>query len=161
MKGRLGRVAVLASVLALAVTASVTGSAAGASEEASPQQGAALVQQSHDALKAAADAGDVAATKAVLDDLQPLLTELESGQRYALKDSSRELAATAGDDASQASEQVNQLFPDDASQTDGTAEKVGLPSVAELLNVLVQRLLLSLSVLVNDLLGSGLPLLPA
>jgi hypothetical protein len=153
MKGRLGRVAVLASVLALAVTASVTVSTAGASEPASPQQGAVAIQQSHDALKAAADAGDVAATKSLLADLQPLLTELESGQRYALKDSSRELAATAGDEAAKASQQVDQLFQDGAQQREG------LPSVAELLNVLVQRLLLSLAVLVNDLLG-GLPLLP-
>ena len=150
MKGRLGRVAVLASVLALAVTASVTVSTAGASEPASPQQGAVLVQQSHDALKAAADAGDVAATKSVLADLQPLLTELESGQRYALKDSSRDLAASAGDEAATTQRQVDQLFPDGASQKD-------LPSVAELLNVLVQRLLVSLSSLVNDLLG-GVPL---
>jgi hypothetical protein len=151
MKGRLGRVAVLASVLALAFTASVTTSTASASEPASPQQGAVLVQQSHDALKAAADAGDVAAAKSVLADLQPLLKELESGQRYALKDSSRDLAATAGDEAAEARQQVEQLFPDGAQP-----QREGLPSVAELLNVLVQRLLLSLSVLVNDLLG-GVP----
>jgi hypothetical protein len=151
MKGRLGRVAALASVLALAVTSSITVSTAGASEPASPQEGAVVVQQMHDTLKAAADAGDVAATKATLADLQPLLDELENGQRYALKDSSRALAATVGDDAAETRQQVNQLFPE------GAPQKADLPSVAELLNVLLQRLLVSLSSLVNDLLG-GVPL---
>jgi hypothetical protein len=151
MKGRLGRVAALASALALVITGSVMVSPAGASEPASPQEGAVVVQEMHDALKAAADAGDVAATKSTLAELQSLLDELENGQRYALKDSSKKLAGTAGEEAVEAAEQVNQLFPD------GEPQKADLPSVAELLNVLVQRLLLSLSVLVNDLLG-GVPL---
>lgn len=151
MKGRLGRVAALASALALVITGSVTVSAASASEPASPQEGAVVVQEMHDALKAAADAGDVAAAKSTLAELQPLLDELENGQRYALKDSSKKLAGTAGEEAAEAAEQINQLFPD------GAPQKADLPSVAELLNVLVQRLLLSLSVLVNDLLG-GVPL---
>ncbi len=149
MKGRLGRVAALASALALAVTGAVVAPSAGASEPASPQEGAVVVQEMHDALKSAADAGDVAAAKSTIDELEPLLNELESGQRYATEESSRELAATAGDEADKAEQQLDQLFPDGAQQKE-------LPSVAELLNVLVQRLLLSLSVLVNDLLG-GVP----
>lgn len=152
MKGRLGRVAALALALALTVTGAVTVPAAGASEPASPQEGAVVVQQLHDALKAAADAGDVAATKSTLTDLESLLGELENGQRYALEESSRELAAEAGDEAETTQQQVNQLFPDSEQQ------QKDLPSVAELLNALVQRLLLSLALLVNDVLGSGLPL---
>jgi hypothetical protein len=150
MKGRLGRVAALALALALTVTGAVTVPTAGASEPASPAEGAAVVQQMHDALKAAADAGDVAATKSTLGDLQPLLGELETGQRYATVESNRELAAKAGDEAETTSQQVHQLFPDSEQQAKE------LPSVAELLNALVQRLLLSLALLVNDLLGGGL-----
>ena len=150
MKGRLGRVAALASALALAVTGTVTVSNAGASGPASPQEGAVVVQQAHDALKAAADAGDVPAAKSTLAELEPLLAEMKSGQRYALEESSRELATTAGDETTAVRGQVDELFPDGAQQKD-------LPSVAELLNVLLQRLLLSLSSLVNDLLG-GVPL---
>ena len=149
MKGRLGRIAVLATALALAVTGTVTVSNAVATQPASPQEGAVLVQGMHDALAAAADAGDVEKAKSTLAELEPLLTELESGQRFAVQDSSRELADTAGEEAATARDQIDQLFP--------AAEQKDLPSVAELLNVLVQRLLVSLSSLVNDLLG-GLPL---
>lgn len=149
MKGRLGRVVAVATALALTITAAVTVSPAGASKQASPVEGAVAVQALHDALKGAADAGDVDRAKSTIDKLEPLLAELESGQRYAVEQSSRELADQAGDEAEKAMAQIDQHFP-------GEQGKV-LPSVAELLNVLVQRLLLSLSVLVNDLLG-GLPL---
>jgi hypothetical protein len=149
MKGRLGRFAVLATALALAVTGTVTVSTAAASRPASPQEGAVLVQGMHDALAAAADAGDVAQAKTTLAELEPLLTELESGQRYAVRDSSRALADDAGEEAATTHQQIDQLFPDGEQTRD-------LPSVAALLNALVQRLLVSLSVLVNDLLG-GLP----
>jgi hypothetical protein len=149
MKGRLGRVAAFATALALAVTGTVTVSNAAATQPASPQEGAVLVQGMHDALAAAADAGDVAAAKSTLTDLEPLLAELESGQRYAVEESSRELADTAGEEATTSHEQIDQLFPE--------GEQKDLPSVAQVLNVLLQRLLLSLSLLVNDLLG-GVPL---
>jgi hypothetical protein len=150
MKGGLGRIVALASVLAVAITGAVTVSSASASEPAGPVEGAVVVQQMHDALKAAADAGDVAATKSTLADLAPVLADMESGQRYAIEQSSRDLAATAGAETETTTEQVNRLFPADE-------QKVDLPSVAEVLNALVQRLLLSLSFLVNDLLG-GVPL---
>ncbi|GAB1509703.1 hypothetical protein [Actinophytocola sp. KF-1] len=148
MKGRLGRFAVFAAVFAIVVTGTTVTNAA-AVEPAAPQEGAVLVQGMHDALAAAADAGDVAKTKATLTELEPLLTELESGQRYAVRDSSRALADDAGHEAATTREQVDRLFPDGAQTRD-------LPSIAELLNALVQRLLVSLSALVNDLLG-GLP----
>jgi predicted HAD superfamily Cof-like phosphohydrolase len=149
MKGRLGRIAALATALALAVTGTVTVSNAAATQPASPQEGAVLVQDMHDALDQAADAGDVAKVKSTLTELEPLLTELESGERFAVTDSSRELADDAGVEAATTQDQVNRLFPEGE-------QKVDLPSVAELLNALVQRLLLSLSLLVNDLLG-GVP----
>jgi hypothetical protein len=131
------------------VTGTTTAASAAAGPQASAREGAALVQGMHDALAAAADAGDVAATKSALTELEPLLAELENGQRFAVKDSSRELADDAAEEAATTHEQVDRLFPDGEQTRD-------LPSVAELLNVLVQRLLLSLSVLVNDLLG-GFP----
>lgn len=151
MKGGLRRLAVIATALAVAVTGTVTGSAAAVSEQAGPQEGAVVVQEQHDALKAAADAGDVTAAKSVLAELKPLLDELENGQRYLIKDSSKKFASSAGDEATTVQQQLDQLFPDSEQTRD-------LPSVAELLNVLVQRLLLSLAVLVNDLLGSSLPI---
>jgi hypothetical protein len=150
MKGRLARFAAFATAFALVVTGTVTANSAAASEPAAPQEGAALVQEMHDALATAADAGDVAATKSTLTDLEPLLAELESGQRYAVADSSRELANDAGEEAATTHQQVEKLFPE------GQQETRDLPSIAELLNALVQRLLVSLSALVNDLLG-GLP----
>ena len=149
MKGRLGRVAAFATALALAVTGTVTVPNAAATQPAGPQEGAVLVQGMHDTLAAAADAGDVAKTKSTLAELEPLLAELENGQRFAITDSSRELADEAGTEAATTHEQVNRLFPEGE-------QKVDLPSVAELLNALLQRLLLSLSLLVNDLLG-GVP----
>ena len=103
----------------------------------------------HDQLKAAADAGDVARTKSTLAELRPLLSELKSGERYATVESTRELAAKASDEADGVEQQVTDLFPDGAQQRE-------LPSVAEMLNALLQRLLLSLSLLVNDLLGGAL-----
>jgi hypothetical protein len=149
MKGRLGRFAAFATALALAVTGTVTVTSASASQPAGPQEGAVLVQGMHDALAAAADAGDVAQAKSTLTELEPLLAELESGQRYAVKDSSRALAADAGAEAATTHQQLDELFPVGEQARD-------LPSVAALLNALVQRLLLALSSLVNDLLG-GLP----
>jgi hypothetical protein len=48
---------------------------------ASSQDAAVVVQHTHDALEAAADAGDITATEAVLGDLEPVLNELKNGQR--------------------------------------------------------------------------------
>ncbi len=146
MKGRLKHLVAFVAVLALVVTGTTT---ATASPQASPQEGAVAVQGLHDALAAAADAGDVAAAKSTLAELAPLLSELESGQRYAVKDTSRVLADDAGEEAATTQEQLDRLFPAGEQTRD-------LPSIAELLNALVQRLLVSLSALVNDLLG-GLP----
>jgi hypothetical protein len=128
------------------VITGTTVSAAGATRSAGPAEAAALVQQLHDALRGAADAGDVDATKATLDELEPLLADMESGQRFALEQSSRDLATAAGDEAATTSAQVDELFPADREKTDQ-------PSVAQQLNALVQRLLQSLSVLADNLLG--------
>jgi hypothetical protein len=149
MKGRLGRVAVFATAIALTVTGTMTGSSSAATVQASPQDGAVVVQSMYDALKGAADAGSVEKTKSTLDELSPLLAELRHGERYATRQSSRDLAGAAGEENTTTRAQVEELFP-------AGAQKADLPSVAELLNVLVQRLLVSLSSLVNDLLG-GVP----
>ena len=47
-------------------------------------------------LQDAANAGDVKATQATLDQLETLLTDIEGGQRYAVSETSRDLAATGG-----------------------------------------------------------------
>ncbi|MFC4856838.1 hypothetical protein [Actinophytocola glycyrrhizae] len=148
MKARIGRFAALATALALAVTGTVTVSNAVATQPAVPQEDAALVQDMHDALADAADAGDVAEVKSTLTELEPLLTELASGERYALAESSRELAGEAGEAVTTIRDQVDRLFPEGAREANP-------PSVAEQLNELVQRLLQRLSQLVNDLLGGG------
>lgn len=142
MKGRPGRLVALVTVLGAAITGT-TVSTAGATRSAGPAKAAALVRRLHDALKGAADAGDVDATKATLE---PLLGGMESGQRSKLEQSSRNLVAAAGDEAATTSAQVDELFPADR-------EKADQPSVARLLNALVRRLLLGLAVLVDDLLG--------
>lgn len=144
------RVAAIITAIVLAVAGSGTSSAA--AEPAGPREGALAVQAMHDALQDAANAGDVQKTQLELDALEPLLDDLEGGQRYAVKASSRALADTAGEEAATAEHQIAELNPDS-----GTRD--GLPSVADLLNVLLQRLLLSLSGLVDDLLG-GVPVIP-
>jgi hypothetical protein len=150
MKSSPRRVAAIITSIALAVAGSATSSAA--ADPAGPREGAVAVQALHDALQDAANAGDVEKTKLRLDALEPLLAELEGGQRYEITASSRELADTAGEEAATTKHQIAELYPDSGA-------KDGLPSVADLLNVLLQRLLLSLSSLVDDLLG-GVPLVP-
>lgn len=150
MKGRLWRVGVIAMAVALAVTASVTSSAV-AADPASPRDGAAAVEQLRTTLQDAANAGDVDATQATLTQLAPLLADIEGGERYAVSETSRDLAATAGEETATAQQQIAEAFADPAVAKE-------IPSVAELLNVLLQRVLLALGSLLTDLLGPSLPL---
>jgi hypothetical protein len=138
---------VLASTLVVAVTAAGVVPGAVASEPGSARDGAAAVLELHEELAEAAAAGDVPAMRWALAELTPLLDELERGERYALPDSGRQLAADASAELSTVKEQIEPLL----SQRD-------VPSIPVLLNMLLQQLLKLLADLINNLLGGGVPL---
>lgn len=144
MKIRLRRVAV-ASVLAMAVVGAGAVPGAIASELASARDGAVAVQRLHDEFAEAVTAGDAPAIRWTLGELTPLLTEMD--QRYELPDGGRELVATASTEAEVVAAEIESLL-----------SQRGLPSVPELLNMLLQKLLIILSQLINNLLAGGSPL---
>ncbi|WP_439381024.1 hypothetical protein [Amycolatopsis lexingtonensis] len=152
MKSALAR-AVTVFLTATAVTLTGVGVASaggpGGSGSSSTTSAAASVQNLRDQLKSRADAGDVPGTQATLGELDPLLTDLAQGKRYTIQAAARDTAATARQQNTEARQGVDKL----AAQPH---ERQGLPPVTTLLNALLQRLLVSLSSLVNDLLG-GLP----
>lgn len=82
-----------------------------------------------------------------LAELTPLLDDLERGERYTLSDGGRELAADASAQVSTVLDQVETLLP-----------QRGLPSIPELLSMLLGQLLKLLAELISNLLGGGLPL---
>jgi hypothetical protein len=125
----------------------------GGSGSSSTTSAAAEVQALRDGLAARADHGDVPGTQATLARLDPLLTDLAQGKRYTIQADARDTAATARQENTEARKGVDEL----ATRVEA---RQGLPSVTDLLNALVQRLLLSLSSLVNDLLG-GPHIIPA
>jgi hypothetical protein len=150
MKHRLARaVAMVAAGSALALAGAGAATAGtidgGGNGSSSTQSAAAQVQQARDDLAGAANAGDVKGTQAGLAELDSLLTDLAAGRKYTIQATASETAATAQDQATEASKAVAAIPAEGA--------RVELPPVAGLLNALLQRLLLSLSVLVNDLLG--------
>jgi hypothetical protein len=145
MKIGIRRVA-LASTLVVAVTAAGVVPGAVASEPASARDGAVAVLELREEMAEAMAAGDMPALRWTLTELTPLLDELERGERYTLPDRGRELAADANAQVSTALEQIETLLP-----------QRGLPSIPELLNMLLQQLLKLLSDLINNLLG-GVPL---
>jgi hypothetical protein len=105
---------------------------------------AAELQALHDELRSSADAGDVAAVQSTLGEVDTALTRVVGGERAIYRASSVRLATTAKQETADAAKAVAEL-PTPAARD--------LPPVAGLLNALLQRLLLSLSSLVNDLLG--------
>lgn len=133
MRGRAKWIGIVAAMVALAMTASVS-----VAEPVNTRDG---VVAAHETLKAAVEAGDVEAARSTLNTLSPLLTELSSERSLASE--SRELAAEAGQELSAA-----------------TAELAArdLPTVPEMLSMLLQRLLILLAELVYNLLGGPLPL---
>jgi hypothetical protein len=135
----------LASVLAVAVVGAGVVPGAVASEPASAQEGAVAVQRLHDELDEAVAADDVPAMRWTLDQLTPLLADLESGERYAVESEGRVLSA----EALSVKQQVDALLSE---------QRAGVPSIPELLNMLLQQLLKVLADLINNLLGGGLPL---
>lgn len=145
---------VVATTLSVALSGVGVASAGGpgGSGSSSTTSAASSVQQLRDQLAARADDGNLPGVRASLDRLEPLLSDLAQGKRYTIQTSARNSAATAQQEHATAREGVDRLAAEAASRQ-------SLPPVAGLLNALLQRLLLSLSVLVNDLLG-GLPVLP-
>jgi hypothetical protein len=146
MKTRMRRVA-LSTVLAVAVAAAGAVPGASASEPASAHDGAVAVQRLHDELAEAVRADDVPAVRWALGELTPLLADLRTDGRYAIEDGTREVVANRSAEASTVKEQIDTLL----------AER-DLPSIPELLNMLLQKLLELLSDLFDNLLGGGVPL---
>jgi hypothetical protein len=152
MKSALTR-ALTVFVTAAAVTLAGVGVAAadgpGGSGSSSTTSAAAEVQGLRDQLAARADRGDVPGTQATLARLDPLLSDLAQGKRYTIQAAAKDSAATAQQETAKARKGVDDL----ATQLQS---RQALPPVSALLNALLQRVLISLSALVNDLLG-GLP----
>lgn len=136
MKRALARFVSVAAVFAVAVTGVVSSAAA------QPQDDAAAVRQLQAELMTAADAGDVAATDSALSELDTVLARMSDG--------SRDLAAPARDETAAAQDQLAEQFPDGA-------RTLVVPTVPEALNMLLQQLLATLSELVDNLLGDGVP----
>ncbi|WP_414938236.1 hypothetical protein [Amycolatopsis sp. cmx-11-51] len=149
MRSQLTRaLAVFVTAASLTLTGAGVAAAGGpgGSGSSSTTSVAAEVQSMREALVSRADNGDVTGTQATLAKLAPVLTDLAQGERYMIQAEAKDGAATARQDNTTAKQGVDELATDLESRQ-------GLPSVASLLNALLQRLLLSLSVLVNDLLG--------
>ena len=136
MKKALARIVSVAAVFAVAVTGVVSSAAA------QPRDDAAAVRQLQDDLKAAADAGDVAATDSALSELDTVLAGMSDG--------SRDLAVPARDETAVARDRLAEQFP-------GGTRTLVVPTVPEALNMLLQKLLAALSELVDNLLGDGVP----
>lgn len=136
MKRALARIVSVAAVFAVAVTGAVSSAAA------TPQDDAATVRHLQHELKAAADAGDIAATESRLSELDSVLAGMSDG--------SRDLAIPARAETMAAQDQLAEQFPDGA-------RTLVVPTIPEALNMLLQKLLAALSELIDNLLGDGLP----
>lgn len=147
MKIRLRRVA-LASVLTVAVCAAGAVPGVAATEPMSARDGAVAVQRLQDELVEAVAAGDVPAMRWTLGELTPLLADLRTGERYDVDDGRREAVASTSAEATTVTDQISALLP----------ARSGLPSIPELLNMLLQQLLKLLADLISNLLGGGVPL---
>ncbi|GAA5166550.1 MULTISPECIES: hypothetical protein [Amycolatopsis] len=151
MKNRFAR---LISVLVAGTVLSLTGagmavastSAPAGSGTSSTESAAAQVQTAHDNLVQDAKAGNAPAARSELTQLEPLLSDLATSDRYSIQADTRQTAATAHDEAVDAANKIAQLPADQAARQD-------VPSVATLLDALLQRVLLSLSALLAGLLG--------
>jgi hypothetical protein len=145
---------VLATTVSVALTGVGVASAGGpgGSGSSSTTSAAASVQALRDQLSSRADNGNLPGVRSAIGELDPLLSDLAQGKRYTIQAAAQNSAATAKQENADAGQKVDDL----ATQL---ATRQSLPPVAGLLNALLQRLLLSLSVLVNDLLG-GLTVLP-
>jgi hypothetical protein len=147
MKIGLRRIA-MASALVVAVAAAGVVPGAAASERADAGEAVATAARLHDELAQAVRAGDLPAMRWSLRELTPLLTDLAQGERYALADSDQQAVATTTAEATSVKHQIETMLP----------ERLDLPSVPSLLNMLLQQLLQVLMDLINSLLGGGISL---
>jgi hypothetical protein len=148
MKNRFAR---LISVLVAGGVLTLTGAGMAAAMPAgsgtsSTEAAAAQVQTSRDNLVNDAKAGDAVAARSELTQLEPLLSDLATSDRYSIQADTRQTAATAHDEAVTAADKIAQLPTNQTARQD-------VPSVATLLDALLQRVLLSLSALLAGLLG--------
>jgi hypothetical protein len=149
MKNRFARliaVLVAGGVLTLTGAGMAAASTPGGSGTSSTESAGAQVQTSRDNLVNDAKAGDAAAARAELTQIEPLLSDLATSDRYSIQADTRQTAATARDEAVTAADKIAQLPVDQTARQD-------IPSVATLLDALLQRVLLSLSALLAGLLG--------
>ena len=137
MKRALARIVSVAAVFAVAVTG-VQHAAA------QPWDDATTVQRFQDELTAAAAAGDVDATGVALSELDAALARIS--------DDNKDLATPARAETATARDALVERFSDGARTTPG------IPTIPEALNMLLQKLLAALSELIDNLLGSGIPL---
>lgn len=137
MKRVLARVVSVVAVLAVAATGAVSSAAS------APLDDAAAVRHLHDTLVATAAAGDIAGTESALAGLDTVLARVSAGNK--------DLASPARDEAVAARYQLAEQFPDGARTR-------GVPTVPEALNMLLQKLLATLSELSDNLLGGGVPI---
>ena len=149
MKNRFARflsVLVAGGVLTLTGAGMAAAATPAGSGTSSTESAAAQVQTSRDNLVNDAKAGDATAARSELTQLEPLLSDLATSDRYSIQADTRQTAATAHDEAVQAADKIAQLPAEQASRQD-------VPPVATLLDALLQRVLLSLSALLAGLLG--------
>lgn len=148
MKNRFAR---LISVLVAGGVLTLTGAGMAAASPAgsgtsSTEAAAAQVQTSRDNLVNDAKAGDATAAHNELTQLEPLLSDLATGAQYSIQADTRQTAAQAHDEAVTAADKIAQIPANQTARQD-------VPSVATLLDALLQRVLLSLSALLAGLLG--------
>ncbi|GAB2967239.1 hypothetical protein LWP59_21165 [Amycolatopsis acidiphila] len=149
MKNRFARlisVLVAGGVLTLTGAGMAAAATPAGSGTSSTESAAAQVQTSRDNLVNDAKAGDATGARAELTQLEPLLSDLATSDRYSIQADTRQTAATAHDEAVTAADKIAQLPADQTARQD-------IPSVATLLDALLQRVLLSLSALLAGLLG--------
>lgn len=161
MKSRIGR-AIGAVAIGSLLAVSTSGMAAasetgGGSGTASTEAAGAHVLQLRDQLTKKAYAGDLAATRATMAELAPMLDELAVGKRYALSSEAQQVALRAAKRADEVRAAL--AHPQQAPrQLPAPPGMPPLPSPLTLLSALLQSLLMKVTSLVGSLLGSAPPL---
>ncbi|AXB45736.1 hypothetical protein [Amycolatopsis albispora] len=158
MKGIIARsIAAIAvgSLLAVAssgvAAASVVDNGKGAS---STQAAGARVLELRDQLAKVAYAGDVSGTQGAVGQLDPLLTDLAAGDRYAIQSEAQETAGVARD----YNTEVSRVLKTPNSEPRQVPPVPGLPPLPDPLTMvsgLLQSLLTTLTTLLGSLLGGA------
>lgn len=139
-----GIVRAIAALAAGAMLALCGAGVASAGTAETTEAPAAQVAELRDALVKAADTGDVAAAQSGLSELDPLLADIQNGQRYGTQ--SRDLAGAARQEATEAAAEVDQLAGEQSQ-----AEPAQQPPVSEPLKEFLKKLIDALEELLNSL----------